>query len=173
MTWTGVNAFASLLALAVDPRDPNMLFAAAEGAFAESRNGGRHWRSTGRGLPAGFGSIPKALRIDPANPDRLLLANDHQVWQSLDHGASFLPFGQSFAADTIERLELDASGDYLSVLYRGIFRHDPATGRWEPVGRRLPSRRFFGQFTLDPHHPGRLFAAVDEDGLLRLDLAPY
>jgi photosystem II stability/assembly factor-like uncharacterized protein len=172
VTWTGANAFASLLALAVDPRDPNVLFAAAERSFAVSRNGGRHWRLTGRGLPTGFESIPKALRIDPANPDRLLLANDHQVWQSLDQGASFLPFGQSFAADTIERLELDASGVYLSVLYRGIFRYDPATGRWEPVGRRFPSRRFYGRFTLDPHHPGRLFAAVDDGGLLRLDLAP-
>jgi photosystem II stability/assembly factor-like uncharacterized protein len=171
-TWTGANAFASLLALAVDPRDPDVLFAATETGFAESRNGGRHWRSTGAGLPGAFESIPMALRIDPANPDRLLLANDHQVWQSLDHGANFLPFGQSFAADTIERLELDASGDYLSVLYRGIFRYAPATGRFKPVGRRLPSRRFFGQFTLDPHHPGRLFAAVDAGGLLRLDLAP-
>ena len=172
VTWTGANAFASFLALAVDPRDPDVLFAAAERSFAVSRNGGRHWRLTGRGLPTDFEIIPKALRIDPANPDRILLANDHQVWQSLDHGASFLPFGQSFAADTIERLELDASGDYLSVLNRGIFRYDPATGRWVLVGRRLPSRRFFGSFTLDPHHPGRLFAAIDEGGLLRLDLAP-
>jgi hypothetical protein len=172
VTWTEVNAFAFFLALAVDPRNPNVLFAATDGGFAESRNGGRHWRLTGRGLPCGFGGIPQGLRIDPANPDRLLLANNHQVWQSLDHGASFLPFGQSFADDTIERLELDASGDYLSVQNRGIFRYDPATGRWEPVGRRLPSRRFFGLFTLDPNHPGRLFAAVAEGGLLRLDLAP-
>lgn len=171
-TWTETNAFASLLALAVDPRDPDVLFAAAERSFAVSRNGGRHWRPTGRGLPTGFEIVPKALRIDPANPDRLLLANDHQVWQSLDHGASFLPFGQSFAADTIERLELDASGEYLSVVRRGIFRYEPATGRWEPVGRRLPLRRFFGPFLLDPHRPGRLFAAVDGGGLLRLDLAP-
>ncbi len=171
-TWTQTNAFASLLALAVDPRNPNVLFAATEGGFAVSRNGGRHWRPTGRGLPGAFESIPKALQFDPANPDRLLLANDHQVWQSLDRGASFLPFGQSFAADTIERLELDASGDYLSVRYRGIFRYDPATGRFKPVGRRLPSQRFFSLFTLDPHHPGRLFAAVDNGGLLRLDLAP-
>jgi len=172
VTWTGANAFASLRALAVDPRDPDVLFAAAERSFAVSRNGGRHWQSTGSGLPTGFESLPKDLRIDPANPDRLLLANDHQVWQSLDHGASFLPFGQGFPADTVEGLELDASGVYLSVVYRGIFRHDPATGRWEPVGRRFPGRRFFGHFTLDPHHPGRLFAAIDDGGLLRLDLAP-
>ncbi|MEP7012628.1 MAG: hypothetical protein ABJC13_20080, partial [Acidobacteriota bacterium] len=86
VTWTEVNAFDSLLALAVDPRNPDVLFAAAESGFAESRNGGRHWRPTGRGLPGAFESIPEALRIDPANPDRLLLANDHQVWQSLDGG---------------------------------------------------------------------------------------
>lgn len=172
VTWTGANAFASFLALAVDPRDPNLLFAAAERSFAVSRNGGRHWRLTGRGLPTDFEIIPKALRIDPANPDRLLLANDSQVWQSLDHGATFSPFGQSFPAYTIESLELDASGEYLSVSQRGIFRYDPAAGRWEPVGRRLPAQRFYGRFTLDPHHPGRLFAAIDAGGLLRIDLVP-
>ncbi len=172
VTWTELDVFASLLALAVDPRDPNVLFAAAEGGFAKSRNGGRHWRLTGSGLPGGFESIPKALRIDPANPDRLLLANDHQVWQSLDDGVSFLRIGQGFADATIERLELDASGVYLSVAYRGIFRYEPATGRWEPVGRRLPAQRFFGDFTLDPYHPGRPFAAISDGGLLRLDLAP-
>src|SRR6185295_3813362 len=87
-----------------------------------------------------------------------------------DGGATFLPFGQSFGNDTLERLELDASGDYLSVINRGVFRYDPATARFKPIGRRLPAQRFYGLFTLDPHHPGRLYAAVDGVGLKRLDL---
>ncbi len=171
-TWTGANAFADLRALAVDPRDPNVIYAAAEGRFAVSRNGGRHWRWTGQGLPTGFGSLPQALRIDPENPDRLLLANQDQVWQSLDRGATFQPLGQDFPDDSISGIEIDTTGVYLSVVRRGIFRYDSTSRRWEPLGRRFPSWRYFGAFTLDPYHPGRLFAAIADGGLMRLDLAP-
>jgi hypothetical protein len=49
--------------------------------IAVSHDGGRTWRETGGGLPAGF-----AVAVDESNPDRILYAARNRLYLSEDGG---------------------------------------------------------------------------------------
>ncbi len=66
-TWAKANAGLTnrdMYALAVDPRNPQILFASTEGGVFRSNNTGESWQPYGRGLPAGGVA---AFAIDPAS----------------------------------------------------------------------------------------------------------
>ncbi|HXU31112.1 MAG TPA: hypothetical protein VN851_11090, partial [Thermoanaerobaculia bacterium] len=97
-TWAKVSAFGGIQALAIDPRNPERLFAAAKGVFATSVNGGRHWRKIGRGLP-GAGHVIHSILIDPGDPQHLYFAIRPGVWESRDGGTTFQPLGSNLGTD--------------------------------------------------------------------------
>ncbi len=101
--WTGVTD------LVIDPRDPNVLYAATwqhhrtvagymgggpETALHKSTDGGRSWTKLETGLPTGnLGKI--GLSISPQNPDVVYAAielnrREGGVWRSDDRGASWV-----------------------------------------------------------------------------------
>jgi len=166
-TWVKVNAFGGIEALAVDPRNPERIFAAAKGVFATSINGGRHWRKIGRGLP-GAGHVIHSILIDPGDPQHLYFAIRPGVWESRDGGTTFQPLGSNLGTDVVvERLERIGRTLYAGIAGRGIFRWNPAIATWETVGRRLP-KSFNGMFVPDPEVPGRLWAGTYGGGLFTL-----
>jgi photosystem II stability/assembly factor-like uncharacterized protein len=65
-TWRRANAGLTnrnMYALAVDPHNPQILFASTQGGVFRSNNSGASWQPYGRGLPAGGVA---AFAIDPA-----------------------------------------------------------------------------------------------------------
>ena len=81
-------------AVAVDPRDANTIFASTQNfGLARSRNGGRTFTSTLRGItePAANFSFIAPLAMDPTNPDRLYAgarrfyrtANQADTWEAM------------------------------------------------------------------------------------------
>jgi photosystem II stability/assembly factor-like uncharacterized protein len=65
-TWAAANSGLTNLrisALAIDPRNPHVLFASTEGGVFRSMNGGKRWQPFSRGLPAGGVA---AFAVDPA-----------------------------------------------------------------------------------------------------------
>ena len=110
-TWAcvkAVSAYTGCNDLVMDPRDPEVLYAAfhqrmrtvftyigggPESALFKSTDGGASWKKLEGGLPGGeLGRI--GLAISPANPDVLYAvveANDNKggIFRSLDRGASW------------------------------------------------------------------------------------
>jgi photosystem II stability/assembly factor-like uncharacterized protein len=76
-------------AVAVDPRNPRILFATNGSQIFRSSDGGGSWRVLDSGLPAG---VINALAIDPGPPD-LLYAGAGGVFRSTNGGASWTPAG--------------------------------------------------------------------------------
>ena len=77
----------TVLSLAVDPREPIVVYAAtrSDGAF-RSDNGGRNWkRLASTGLTA-------SVVLDPDAPDTVLLATDGRVLRSTNRGAKLVSY---------------------------------------------------------------------------------
>lgn len=77
--------------LAIDPIDPQRVFATRAGfnaaALYRSTSGGTTWTAVGIGLP----NVPaNSVATDPINPDRVFVATDIGVYESLDGGDTFI-----------------------------------------------------------------------------------
>lgn len=71
----------------VDPRDPQVVFAAGPAGVFRSKDSGLTWEATGQGL--GTAGIV-ALTINPAQPDRLYAASaDGSLFRSDDNARSW------------------------------------------------------------------------------------
>jgi photosystem II stability/assembly factor-like uncharacterized protein len=63
-----------------------------DAAFCRSDDGGQSWATLTVGLPQPMAAIPRAIAVDPTNPDGYVGgATDGCLWATDDGGASFLP----------------------------------------------------------------------------------
>jgi photosystem II stability/assembly factor-like uncharacterized protein len=78
----------------VDPRDPQVVFAAGPAGVFRSKDSGLSWEASGQGLGT-VGIV--ALTINPAQPDRLYAASaDGSLFRSEDNARSW----QAIAAES-------------------------------------------------------------------------
>lgn len=74
-----------ITALAIHPLNPDVVYAGARGAgLWKTEDGGATWRPVTDALPL---ARADAVLIDPANPDRVLMASTSGVFESTDGGA--------------------------------------------------------------------------------------
>jgi photosystem II stability/assembly factor-like uncharacterized protein len=133
MTWSGASAglplrffqgsFLAVTSLAVDPTDPNIVYAATSGdGVYKTVDGGASWTATS-GMPKV--SVVTSVAIDPQNPANVYAGwfggvfkstDSGETWSALDNGLTNQAV-QSFAIDPITPTVLYAgtSGD-------GVFR---------------------------------------------------
>jgi hypothetical protein len=114
--WTRVFTHTVVNALAIDPQNSQVLYAATEGSgIFKSADGGASWARANTGLPE---LIVRALAIDPSNP-RVLYAGlwEQGVFRSLDAGLSWNPINTGLGDLHIQTLALDPSKPY--IMYAG------------------------------------------------------
>ncbi len=114
-----------LTALAVDPRDGDVLYAVSAGRVVKSRDGGESWRPSGAGI--GEELAVTLLAIDPAAPERLYAivranAGHGGVFRSDDGGAHWQAVigGREFAFSHSLTVLLD--GTVLAGTSQAIWR---------------------------------------------------
>ncbi len=149
-TWTKVlhvSHHTGVVDVAMDPRDPDVLYAAAyqrerrnwssvsggpESALFKSTDGGTTWSRLTNGLPKGdVGRI--GLAICPSQPDTVYAVIDAQARE------------------------------------RGTFRSVDRGASWERRNSEVATRSGYGQVRCDPHDPERVYVlntrtSVSEDG---------
>jgi hypothetical protein len=64
----------------------------------------------------------------------------------------------------------DSTKIYAGVVSRGVFQWNEDRRRWTPLNAGLSTGFFRGVIVLDPQNPSILYAASDDQGVLRLDL---
>jgi photosystem II stability/assembly factor-like uncharacterized protein len=175
-------------ALAVDPTDPERVFACVEaGAFLRSHDGGRTWEDRRRGDPFDTHTLalhPRApARLYGAAGDGFVRAGDG-YWESRDGGASISHPDEGLDHQYLWGLAVDA-GDPDTVLVSASRSpdqgHRPTGGestiyrrtardRWREVTAGLPptAGRQLAVLVADPGAPGVFFAACNH-GLFRSD----
>jgi BNR-Asp box repeat len=178
--------------VAVDPTDPNVLYAALQlGYIIKSDDRGQSWRLLDNGLDRDVHTIV----IDPADPRRLVVAtgghdsrlgqaSGRALYNSSDSGATWTPTAMSFTQEYSVPLLRDPHhpNRLYSALAHGaqgrwrrrptgaesvIVRSDDGGGNWERVGAGIAATEFPEALAVDDG--GRLYAGCRSGGLYTSD----
>ncbi len=138
VSWTGTGMTGALLrrvheqvsvwAIAVDPSDSNVVYAAGRdpggeyGGVFKSSDGGHTWKVMATGLtsPASY-----ALAINPRNPKELYVGTESGTFKTTDGGEHWTEFSNGLPHLPIRALTVDGAGALLSAATeRGVFHVD-------------------------------------------------
>jgi photosystem II stability/assembly factor-like uncharacterized protein len=177
-SWEPVGDGLELLdvhALAVDPRDPTILYAGTHGAgLFRSRDAGRSWQPARHGLDL---AAIAALAVDPLEPFLVYAAGRGGLYASSDYGGSWALLDDHDEVRTLELLAPDplevaagtASGRLLGwSVTANVGRRSPFVGLGPAsMDARLaqayvvdPGRLEIRDLTVDPEAAETLFAAT-------------
>jgi photosystem II stability/assembly factor-like uncharacterized protein len=143
---SGMEGCSSVTALAPDPRNPGVIFAATTwknthpyvcGAIFRSTDSGRTWAPTSL-----RGRDVTALAVDPSSSNTLYagvetsnpLNPDVGVFRSTDGGRTWERFGQGLPHSGVRALVIEPSGRYLhAATDQGVFDYEIVPGARPPV----------------------------------------
>jgi photosystem II stability/assembly factor-like uncharacterized protein len=159
-----LDTTAGLPSLALDPRDPETVWAAG-GGLLKSSDGGRDWRNAGLVGPT------HALALDANNPAIVYVATDAAVFKSTSGGTSWKtlpgpPEGKkvrALAIDSEHRRRIYAGTD------SGVFASYDGGLSWRRIGRDLPPRTI-AALAIDPAGDP-LYAGALGAGIFQLSVA--
>jgi photosystem II stability/assembly factor-like uncharacterized protein len=149
--------------LAIDPRNPDVLYAGGP-AVVKSVDGGRTWRKAGPTRGPVF-----ALAVDPAQPAIVYAGTAAGLVKSTDAGAGWQPLPGRLDRRSVEALALDPADrrTLFAGTDRGVFWSTDGGTRWRRF-TGLP-RRPFVSLAVD-RAAGVLYAGANGGGVYELDL---
>ena len=178
-TWNTANDTtsqdANVTALAVDPTDPQIVYAATGNhGVLKSSDGGLSWNKRNAGLP---GSPPTALAvaIHPADPNIVYAGLEASgVYRSPDGGASWAQIAAGLNPESsisdIVFSPVEPHAVFIADKASGVYRSaNPPADPWLPNSENLRLRHVNAlAFSGDGNH---LYAATEGEGVFRLDLS--
>jgi photosystem II stability/assembly factor-like uncharacterized protein len=107
--WTRVGAIrGQVRALATDPGDSNVVYAAASWGIFKSTDGGASWHRSDNGLR---GDVVQALSVDPVRADTVYIGTEGRgVFRSLDGGSTWRPLNAGLTTRDIGALTVSRDG---------------------------------------------------------------
>lgn len=160
--WTTSGPFGvPLSSVAIDPTNPETVYAGTGGEVVKSTNGGLSWR-TCLEAPSGLAIFYSGLAIDPLFSSNVYAATNVGVFKSTDAGGSWAaigppgpnPIAYSVAVDPV------TPSTILAGTADGLFKSTDRGVSWS--GRLLASKIF--SLTLPPQRPSTIFGADLEFG---------
>jgi photosystem II stability/assembly factor-like uncharacterized protein len=147
---TGLRSVA-VRALAVNPVNPDVVYADAYGVLQKSSNGGVTWSQSDTGLPFGV----RALVIDSFSFNTLYATTGSGIFKSTDGGNHWSAANSGLTELEILALAIDPSNS--NILYAGIedgvFKSTDAGNNWSHTG-------FFAEarvLAIDPLNPNTVY----------------
>jgi hypothetical protein len=176
--WSPILCCNWTAALAIDPSEPDTLYAGTLGAGVfKSQDGGDHWAPASVGI--GDTSFVNALVIDPTDPATLYAATGYRleptnpggVFKSTNHGSSWAPAGLS--STRVYSLAIAAGPPvtlFAGTSDSGVFVSQNGGANWLAMNDGLPA---FGSLipinalAVDPASGATVFAGTDGSGSYR------
>ncbi|UCC97959.1 MAG: hypothetical protein JSW66_19190 [Phycisphaerales bacterium] len=186
-TWTVASdgyTGAQVRAIAVDPNNPAVVYAAARSGLFTSADGGDSW--AGLNKPPAYNLEWNVVAVDPSNPQHVLAGNnwDPILLRSYDSGRTLEMVGQRLTEGMAWRVIAFAPSDSRTVyagssafFSAGVFddrmaaagiyvSHDGGT-TWNPANDTLSSQANVIDLAVDPGDPQTVYAATGSNGLLK------
>jgi len=160
----------SVLDLAIDPANEDVVYAATPSGLFKTTDGGDHWTALS-GLNVS-GSI-RAVAVDPVNGQRMLAGVEGLgVYASSDGGATWQPAYAGLEANgslhDIVFDPTDGSLAYCSDRNSGMYRSTDGGLTWQRINDGLHMRSTMGlAISADGNH---VYVATDGEGVFRLDV---
>jgi photosystem II stability/assembly factor-like uncharacterized protein len=172
-TWESVTGLefnhVPVMDIAIDPSDPEIVYAATQNGLFKSTNSGEDWKSF-TGLPQG---ATRTVGISPKNPD-MLFAGIELIgfYSSQDGGVSWQQVSAGLEPNGSHRdLVFDPTNPqivYLADLLSGVYRSTDEGISWEKINNGLSTRAVTSlSISSDGQH---LYAGTNGEGVFRLDL---
>lgn len=173
--------------IAIDPRDSNVVFVAAQGplwsgggerGLYKTTDGGKTWKAV---IPGTENTGATDVVIDPANPDTMYAATwqrrrhfftlvnggpESAIYKSTDGGNTWTRLRGGLPAGDIGRIGLSISPANTSVVYAtveatgvlsGIFRSNDRGATWERMSPTIAQGMYYGQIVADPKNADRVY----------------
>jgi len=168
-TWRTLRASPGPDALTIDPANPQILFAAVEGAWdpttrrgsgsiAMTADGGATWHTV-----LTHDDNIWSIAVDPARPGTVFAAGTAGVLVSNDNGLTWASAGKApdFYLTGLAVDPRDPETLYVSTWKKGVFRTTDRGRTWTPLGTR-----FSGPMAVDPQASSTLYFGT-ADGIAK------
>ncbi|HEX5760405.1 MAG TPA: hypothetical protein VF121_14545 [Thermoanaerobaculia bacterium] len=150
-----------LYALAVDPRDDEVLYASSGRGLVKSLDGGESWRLSAVGAE---GYFINALAVDPSEPDRVYavgtLGGDYSVFRSDDAGAHWQRVARGDGFLSAEEVTVLPDGTVLVGSSQILWRSTDHGATWLPAFATAGSADQFHSLAWSPLAPRTVYAAT-------------
>ncbi len=173
--------------IAIDPRDSNVIFVAAQGplwsgggerGLYKTTDGGRTWKAV---IPGTEHTGATDVVIDPKNPDIMYAATwqrrrhfytlinggpETALYKSTDGGNTWARTRSGLPPGDLGRIGLSISPADTDVVYAsveasgtqsGIFRSSDRGATWQRMGNRIAQGMYYGQIVADPKVVDRVY----------------
>jgi len=172
---TGLPSFTEIKALARHATNPNILFAASEGFFADSiddsgvfksTNGGGSWTYTSGGM---INRYARSLAVHPTGGNIVYVGTlGGGMFRSTDGGTTWQQRVQGLAALGVNDL-LNVDGTLYTVTdLEGVYRSTNTGQTWEPLNIGLPPTTLYAH-SITQDEQDNIFLGIERWGVLRLD----
>ncbi len=173
--------------IAIDPRDSNVVFVAAQGplwsaggerGLYKTTDGGKTWKAV---IPGTENTGVTDVVIDPSNPDTMYAASwqrrrhfftlinggpETALYKSNDGGNTWTKLRSGLPPGDLGRIGLSISPADTNVVYAtveatgnlsGIFRSNDRGATWERMSSTIASGLYYGQIIADPKNVDRVY----------------
>lgn len=172
-TWTsiaGLGPAPRVHAVAVDPRDPDVLYAGllpARRALFRSTDGGATWRLSQRGLPAQGGVVPPIsdLAVDAADSSIVYAVAGGDLYRSVNAGRDWARLPARLPGRTVNDLETVPYG-LLAATPAGVLLSADRGITWQIRTHQMVATTITGM-AIDRQEPARLYAADAAVGIFK------
>ena len=155
-------------AIAIDPTNAGILYAATDVGVFKSTNAGLTWTSASLGLPPT--QIASAIAIDPTNTEVIYAASNGSVYKTLDGGQSWSAMNTGITNPTIKALAINpknpaviyaaANGVAFSsseIINGGLFKSTNGGESWIMSNAGLTNPQI-DALAIDPRNPDTIYA---------------
>ncbi|MHC4175111.1 MAG: WD40/YVTN/BNR-like repeat-containing protein, partial [Planctomycetota bacterium] len=176
-TWNVANdtlsAQANVIDLAVDPCDPQVVFAATgTSGLLKSSNGGNSWIAMQVGVPTS--ALVLSVAIDPSNPDVVFAGYANRgLYRSDDSGTTWRPSMDGMAPEArVSDIIFDPKNPqvlYAAESFSGVYQSTDSGRMWRQINSSLRTRAVNRlAISADGLY---LYAATEGGGVYRLDIS--